>query len=92
MSWKHPLLKTVGGTFIHPESHVTTGGIYEHYKGKRYRVLAGSSIHTETNELFVVYQALYDDQLVFNRPLSMWNENLMFNGVSTPRFRLITGE
>ncbi len=36
----------------------TRAGIYEHYKGKKYRVL-GISRHSETLEELVVYQALY---------------------------------
>ena len=32
--------------------------IYRHFKGKDYNVIAITK-HTETSELFVVYQALY---------------------------------
>ena len=36
-------------------------GIYEHYKGKRYKVL-GVVHHSETTEELVLYKALYKTQ------------------------------
>ena len=58
-------------------------GIYEHYKGRRYRVM-GVAKHSETLEKHVVYQHV-DERDIWVRPLSMFLESV--NGV--PRFRLI---
>lgn len=59
-------------------------GTYEHFKGRRYRVL-GVAKHSETLEKFVVYQQLYGEGDLWIRPLSMFLEHV--NGV--PRFRFI---
>ena len=48
-------------------------GIYQHYKGHHYVVIA-LAIHSETLEPLVVYQALYDNKQIWVRPLSMWND------------------
>ena len=69
-------------------------GIYQHYKGKQYRVI-GVARHSENpEELFVVYQALYDSKdfgnnAVWVRPLAMFLENAPIDGKLVPRFRLI---
>lgn len=61
------------------------GGIYEHYKKKQYRVLAVAR-HSETLEKLVVYQALYEDGSVWVRPLSMFFEDVIIDGLARPRF------
>lgn len=48
-----------------------TPGVYRHFKGKEYRVLHIAT-HTETEELMVVYQALYGDGKVYVRPYDMF--------------------
>lgn len=64
------------------------GSLYEHYKGLRYKVLAVAR-HSETLEELVVYQALYGERGIWVRPLSMFLENIIIEGQSKPRFRLI---
>ena len=54
-------------------------GVYKHYKGNEYRVLAIAS-HSETLEKMVVYQALYGEYGIWVRPISMWNETVEVNG------------
>ena len=60
-------------------------GIYKHYKGNRYEVL-GIANHSETLEKMVVYRALYGDNEVWVRSLSMWDELVEMDGVTVPRF------
>lgn len=68
-------------------------GIYKHYKGKFYVVL-GVARHSEAHEdFFVVYMALYDggfgNNSLWVRPLSMWFENVEWEGQTVPRFTFI---
>jgi len=63
-------------------------GVYEHYKGKRYEVV-GIARHSETLEEFVVYRALYGEKKLWVRPLAMFMEHVVVNGISVQRFRLL---
>lgn len=45
--------------------------IYRHFKGNSYKVLC-VAMHTETQEMMVVYQALYGDYKYFVRPYDMF--------------------
>lgn len=66
-------------------------GIYEHYKGKRYRVI-GVAKHSETLEELVVYEALYENKLskLWVRPLSMFEEEVEIEGQCVLRFRKVS--
>lgn len=63
-------------------------GIYEHYKGQKYRVYEVAT-HSETQEKVVVYRCLYGKHDMWVRPLSMFVEAVEIDGVSVPRFVLI---
>ena len=45
--------------------------IYRHFKGKDYSVIAIAK-HTETSEMFVVYQDLYGNNETYIRPYEMF--------------------
>ncbi len=60
-------------------------GIYRHYKGNRYEVLAVAK-HSETVEELVIYRALYGDCLWWVRPLAMFTEQVKHEGSWQPRF------
>ena len=63
-------------------------GRYRHFKGKEYEVL-GVARHSETEEEFVVYRALYGDFSLWVRPVSMWNETVERDGKTFRRFTYI---
>lgn len=50
---------------------ILTNRKYKHFKGNYYRVLHIAT-HSETRELYAVYQALYGEYGVFVRPLEMF--------------------
>jgi len=63
-------------------------GLYKHYKGNLYEVI-GVARHSETLEFMVVYKATYqsDGANMWVRPLNMFTEILMIDGVERPRFK-----
>lgn len=63
-------------------------GKYRHYKGKEYQVVAVAK-HSETQEELVVYHLLYGDFSYWVRPLTMFTETIVVDGVEQPRFSLI---
>lgn len=66
-------------------------GRYRHYKGQDYEVL-GSARHSETEEEFVVYRALYGERGLWVRPKAMFIEEVVVNGLRVPRFRFIESD
>ena len=60
-------------------------GLYHHYKGNDYRVL-GLARHSETQEVVVVYQALYGERGLWVRPATMFSETVLHDGQRVPRF------
>lgn len=60
-------------------------GRYRHYKGNYYEVLE-TARHSETEELLVVYRALYGDHSLWVRPLAMFIEKIVVDGQEVPRF------
>ncbi|HSX04348.1 MAG TPA: DUF1653 domain-containing protein [Rhabdochlamydiaceae bacterium] len=67
---------------------ILEGEIYEHYKGKRYKVLSVGR-NSETLEETIIYQALYGTHDVWVRPLKMFSENIVINGLPQPRFKRV---
>jgi hypothetical protein len=63
-------------------------GRYRHYKGQDYEVV-GVARHSETEEEYVVYRALYGDYGLWIRPTSMFLETVIVEGHSCPRFQFL---
>jgi hypothetical protein len=64
---------------------VITPGTYRHYKGNRYEVIDVAR-HSETEEQLVVYRALYGERGLWVRPLAIFTETVVIDGVGHPRF------
>jgi hypothetical protein len=60
-------------------------GRYRHYKGQDYEVL-GIARHSETEEELVVYRALYGPGGLWVRPVAMFLETVVIEGIPHPRF------
>lgn len=63
-------------------------GIYQHYKGNKYLVLATAK-HSETLKKMVVYISLYEnpESQVWVRPREMFAEKVEYKGKIVPRFK-----
>lgn len=68
-----------------PAREAIPAGRYRHFKGNEYEVL-GTARHSETEEVLVVYRALYGEYGVWVRPAAMWGEAVERDGVCRPRF------
>lgn len=75
----YPTSETTGG--------IVVGGIYTHFKGMKYKVLQLAT-NVATGEPMVVYEAQYDDNKVWVRPLTMFTEKVARNGETFDRFGL----
>lgn len=69
-------------------------GKYQHYKGKFYEVV-DIVRHSETLEELVLYRALYESNEfgkddLWVRPMKMFFENVMIDGIEIPRFKYIS--
>lgn len=74
-----------------PALITTEPGLYEHYKGMRYEVIA-TVRHSETLEPMTLYRALYGEHGLWVRPAAMFNETVVIDGVEQPRFRRLPVE
>lgn len=69
------------------------GEYYTHYKNDTYMYkIIGVSIHTETEEVCVIYQSEYETDdypygQIWIRPLSMFMESVEVDGKHIPRFQ-----
>lgn len=62
-------------------------GTYKHFKGKRYTV--HGIVNDHLNRELVLYQKKYDDKSFWIRSVSMFTEEVEFNGQNVKRFNLI---
>lgn len=63
-------------------------GKYRHYKGNSYEVI-GVAKHSETEEEYVVYKALYGEFGLWIRPKNMFLETVVMDGKEQQRFEYI---
>lgn len=63
----------------------TPPGLYRHYKGLMYEVVA-TVRHSESLEPMTLYRALYGDKGLWVRPAAMFNEEVVIDGVRQARF------
>jgi len=66
-------------------------GRYQHSKSGKFYNVIGVAKNSETLEVMVVYECLYDnpDGKLWVRPLKMFTEKVELNGKSVPRFKFI---
>jgi hypothetical protein len=69
------------------KTKITIGATYRHHKStdKIYEVI-GLGFLEANDELCVIYQAQYGAHLTFLRPLSIWLEQVRWEGRTVPRF------
>ena len=60
-------------------------GVYRHYKGNFYEVI-GEARHSETEEVLVVYRALYGDYGLWVRPKDMFQATVDYEDKQVLRF------
>jgi hypothetical protein len=63
-------------------------GYYQHYKGNLYQLIAIAT-HSEEQQPYAVYRALYGNYDLWLRPLLMFTENVSIQGEEVPRFQFI---
>lgn len=63
-------------------------GIYRHYKGNEYHVIAVAR-HSETDEDYVIYRPLYGERGLWVRPLAMFIETVEREDRVQPRFEYL---
>jgi hypothetical protein len=63
-------------------------GFYRHYKGQLYQVI-GTATHSETFEKMALYIPQYGAGGHWVRPLAMFQENVIVEGVEKPRFEYL---
>lgn len=63
-------------------------GIYRHFKGNEYHVIAVAR-HSESRADHVVYRALYGERGLWVRPLTMFTETVAHEGQELPRFEFV---
>ena len=63
-------------------------GKYRHFKGGEYEIVCIAK-NSETLEDTVIYRSITEPEKVWARPLSMWNDTVVRDGISYTRFTKI---
>ena len=63
-------------------------GKYRHFKGGEYEIVCIAK-NSETLEDTVIYRSITEPERVWARPLSMWNDTVVRDGISYTRFTKI---
>lgn len=56
---------------IQMQNELVVHGVYKHFKGDYY-IVEDLATHSETDELMVIYRALYDNNKLYVRPLELF--------------------
>ncbi len=69
-------------------------GKYLHNKSGKYYEVIGEALHTETDELLVLYKPLYGEEefrkkMIFARPKEMFLEKVLLEGIEKERFKFV---
>jgi len=85
----HKSQKELKDEIIKASNDVLVGRVYVHYKSPdmRYEVKE-LAVNTEHDNICVIYQALYDEQLLFVRSLEEWLDIVEKDGKQVRRFTL----
>ncbi|MFA6338968.1 MAG: DUF1653 domain-containing protein [Candidatus Paceibacterota bacterium] len=69
---------------------IIAGGIYQHFKNKKFYKVIGVGKNSETMEDVVIYEPQYESEVKFwVRPIKMFCEELEHEGIKQPRFKFI---
>jgi len=86
----HKSHKTLLKELEEAASVVPIGSLYYHYKNPQlYYKVINLAITEADDTICVIYEAQYDDNLVFVRPLKSWLDKVEWNGTTTDRFTLL---
>ncbi len=83
----HKSQEELSKELLESSKKVEIGATYFHYKNSdsHYKVLS-LAITEENDEVSVIYQAQYGNNVTFVRPLKSWLNNVEVDGSSVPRF------
>ncbi len=66
-------------------------GIYRHYKNLLYEVMDVAT-HSESLEQLAVYKPLYGESKLWVRPLAMFTEEVIVDGMKVKRFTFVENQ
>ena len=67
---------------------ISAAGIYRHFKGNLYKVIALAT-HSEEEKPYVIYRQMYGDFALWVRPLDMFLETIERDGMRFKRFQFL---